>query len=52
MDNRKCNFKGSEDIGDYRAPASPKDLGKYIWFCLKHIKEYNKKWSWSINYKE
>jgi len=41
-EQRKCHFKGCEEIGEYRAPSSPKDLGKYIWFCLKHIKEYNK----------
>ena len=46
MNKRKCHFKGCEEIGEYRAPSSPKDLGKYIWFCLKHIKEYNKKWNY------
>ena len=46
MSNRKCHFEGCKEDGEYRAPSSPKDLGKYIWFCLKHIKEYNKKWNY------
>ena len=37
MNKRKCHFKGCEEIGEYRAPSSPKDLGKYIWFCLNDI---------------
>ena len=27
----------------YKAPSSPDELNNYIWFCLQHIKDYNKK---------
>ena len=46
MNNTKCNFKGCDEIGEYKAPASPQELRNYKWFCLKHIKEYNKKWNY------
>jgi len=38
-DSDKCNEKG-----EYRAPKSRVNLRKYYYFCLKHIKEYNKSW--------
>ena len=46
MTYRKCSFEGCDQIGDYKAPSSPDQLKEYIWFCLKHIKEYNKKWNY------
>ena len=38
-DSEKCNEKG-----EYRAPKSRIKLNEYFYFCLKHIKEYNKSW--------
>ena len=38
-DSPKCNEKG-----EYRAPKSRIMLNKYFYFCLNHIKEYNKSW--------
>ena len=38
-DSPKCNKKG-----EYRAPKSRVTLNKYFYFCLDHIKEYNKSW--------
>ena len=38
-DSPKCNQKG-----DYRAPKSRAMLNEYFYFCLDHIKEYNKSW--------
>ena len=32
-------------IGKYRAPKSPKNVDEFNWFCLKHVKEYNRKWN-------
>mgnify|MGYP001164182886 FL=1 len=46
MTYRKCSFEGCDQKGDYKAPSSPGQLKEYIWFCLKHIKEYNKKWNY------
>ena len=49
MPNRKCNIQDCNLEADYKAPSSPNELKKYIWFCLKHIKEYNKKWNFFSN---
>tara|TARA_B100000401_G_scaffold434912_1_gene375800 strand:- start:2004 stop:2540 length:537 start_codon:yes stop_codon:yes gene_type:complete len=49
MNNRKCNIDGCEMEANYKAPSSPDELEKYIWFCFKHIKEYNKKWNFFAN---
>ena len=38
-DSPKCNEKG-----EYRAPKSRVMLNEYFYFCLDHIKEYNKSW--------
>ena len=41
---RKCDFPGCEECGEYRAPKN-RLLNDYYWFCLKHVKEYNKNWN-------
>ena len=38
-DREKCN-----KIGEFKAPKSRIKLNEYYFFCLKHIKEYNKSW--------
>ena len=38
-DSIKCNQKG-----EFRAPKSRVNLNEYYFFCLEHIKEYNKSW--------
>ncbi|MDC0060342.1 DnaJ domain-containing protein [Pelagibacteraceae bacterium] len=38
-DSPKCNVKG-----EFRAPKSRVMLNEYFYFCLDHIKEYNKSW--------
>ena len=45
MENR-CHIEGCLKEASYRAPVSPDNLNTYIWFCLNHIKEYNKKWNY------
>ena len=32
--------------GEYRAPKSRNNLNDYVWFCLEHIREYNKAWNY------
>ena len=44
--SHKCDVVGCELIGKYRAPKSPKNVEEFNWFCLKHVKEYNKKWNY------
>ena len=30
----------------YKAPRSKEELRDYIWFCLDHVREYNKSWNY------
>ena len=38
-DHNKCNKNG-----EYKAPKSRSNLKNYYYFCLNHVKEYNKSW--------
>ena len=42
--NKKCDEKGCNEDGKFIAPKSPNSGEKYF-FCLKHIKLYNKRWN-------
>ena len=41
---RKCDFPGCEECGSFKAPKN-RLLNDYYWFCLNHVKEYNKNWN-------
>jgi curved DNA-binding protein CbpA len=41
---KKCDSNNCHKKGEYRAPKSRINLNEYFFFCLKHIKEYNKSW--------
>ena len=41
---KKCDSPKCNGEGEYRAPKSRVMLNKYFYFCLDHIKEYNKSW--------
>lgn len=43
MADRLCECPGCKEAGLYRAPKD-RSLTAYYWFCLEHVKEYNKKW--------
>jgi DnaJ-domain-containing protein 1 len=42
---RHCDHAGCEGEGLYRAPKSVHQLREYHWFCLEHVREYNKSWN-------
>lgn len=42
---RRCEHKGCEEAGKYRAPKSPDILDDFFWFCKDHVREYNLKWN-------
>ena len=42
--NKQCDEKGCNEEGNFIAPKSPNSSEKYF-FCLKHIKLYNKRWN-------
>jgi curved DNA-binding protein CbpA len=43
---RACNRPGCSAPGDHRAPRSRDRLGEFFWFCLDHVREYNKSWNY------
>lgn len=40
----ECMCEGCEEPAKYRAPQSPEEPGKYYYFCLHHVRIYNKQW--------
>lgn len=43
--SRTCDHPGCKEKGEYRAPKT-RNLNEYYWFCLKHVREYNKNWNY------
>ncbi len=41
-----CAAEGCTEEGVYPAPKSRSELRDYIWFCLEHVREYNKSWNY------
>jgi len=41
-----CEWKDCNNKGIYRAPKNRDNLREFKWFCLEHIREYNKKWDY------
>ena len=41
---KKCDSTSCNQKGEYRAPKSRVMLNEYFYFCIDHIKEYNKSW--------
>src|ERR1044071_6752201 len=46
LDQRVCEAPGCRLAGDYRAPRARDRLNEYRWFCLEHVRDYNKKWDY------
>ena len=43
---RRCEAEGCLQEGNYPAPKSRSALRDYLWFCLEHVREYNKSWNY------
>jgi len=43
---RVCDWPGCEDEGEHRAPKSRDDLNSFHWFCMTHVRAYNKSWNY------
>ncbi|WP_374377808.1 DnaJ domain-containing protein [Dongia sp.] len=41
-----CNHAGCKEAGTFRAPKSRDRLNDYYWFCLDHVREYNRTWDY------
>ncbi len=44
--SRGCDMPGCTAAGEHRAPRSRERLGEFFWFCLDHVREYNKCWNY------
>ena len=45
-EHRCCDHAGCEGDGMYRAPRTKGNLMDYHWFCLEHVREYNRSWNY------
>lgn len=43
---RRCDSAGCDQPGDYRAPRSRCNLRDFYWFCVDHVRAYNKSWNY------
>ena len=43
---RLCEAEGCRAEAHYPAPKSRDALRDYIWFCLEHVRAYNKSWNY------
>ena len=43
---RLCEHSECDEIGEFRAPKSRSDIRCYLWFCLAHVREYNRAWNY------
>ena len=41
-----CQMPGCEAAGTHRAPKGRAQEGEYFWFCLDHVREYNKSYNY------
>ena len=42
---RGCDHPGCTESGEFRAPRSRSQLTSYFWFCLDHVRAYNRAWN-------
>ena len=43
---QNCDSPDCQKVGQYRAPKSREHLRDYYWFCLEHVRIYNKSWNY------
>ena len=41
-----CDAESCSAAGLYPAPRNREDLRTYFWFCLQHVRDYNKHWNY------
>lgn len=45
-DTDECDWPGCRSTATHKAPQSREALNKYYWFCLDHVRQYNKNWNY------
>jgi hypothetical protein len=46
LGDRACDWPECEGHGEHRAPKDRDNLRDYLWFCLDHVRDYNKSWNY------
>ena len=41
-----CEWPNCDAVGKHKAPRSRKELNSFRWFCVDHIRIYNKSWNY------
>ena len=49
---KACEWPGCEATASYRAPCSPEQLQEFRWYCLDHVREYNRAWNFFAGWSE
>lgn len=49
---RPCDAPGCAESAAYRAPRRRDRLDEYYWFCLDHVREYNRAWNYCAGMSE
>lgn len=44
--DRICENQSCDEIGIYPAPKSREKLNEYFYFCIDHVKDFNKSWNY------
>ncbi|MDE0810400.1 MAG: J domain-containing protein [Alphaproteobacteria bacterium] len=52
VSTRFCDMRDCAMEAEHRAPKSPGRLNDYFWFCLEHVRAYNKSWNFYANMSE
>ena len=48
----RCAWPGCTEEGSHRAPRSPQNLREYQYFCLAHIRDFNRSWNFFEGWKQ
>lgn len=51
-EERKCEWRGCSNPGQYRAPKSREELNEFRWYCMDHIRDFNKSWNFYADWSE
>ncbi len=43
---RRCDWPGCRETAEHRAPRSRRELNRFWWFCLGHVRQYNASWNY------
>jgi hypothetical protein len=44
--DRVCNNPDCNELGIYPAPKSRNNLKEYFYFCIEHVRDFNKSWNY------